>query len=353
MPHNILIVDDQEDILLILEREFRRRPTLSVTSASKSADALRLVAEKGIEMIICDVRLGGRIRLRPDPRDQPCTSRRRLHPDVGLPLRLQPPAGRVARRVPVPRKAVPNRPPDRGSRKLFTRKDMASEAAPAAEPSAPDPEPDPNALPPEAKESSGLLHFKPQDLVQLFCLNGRNILLTVASPADESSGEIYIQRGRVLHATYLGKTGDEAFHALMHIPNRSLRSRIGRKRCQSRWNRAGNICCCNRRSSSITRNSGPGGPRQLAGAPHRYRWNCSFHLANPRLAARKGPWFIRACSRSYASEKFSMGSEKDPVERSFGPQPDGVLLFLDCGHEQSGDGYDEFGLLPHARPVLP
>lgn len=223
MPHNILIVDDQEDILLILEREFRRRPTLSVTSASKSADALRLVAEKGIEMIICDVRLGvesGFDLIREINRAHPgvasilmsayrSASNRQQAESLGVFLFLEKPF-QIARLI----EEVEN---------FFTRKDMASEAAPAAEPSAPDPEPDPNALPPEAKESSGLLHFKPQDLVQLFCLNGRNILLTVASPADESSGEIYIQRGRVLHATYLGKTGDEAFHALMHIPQPQLK----------------------------------------------------------------------------------------------------------------------------------
>ena len=68
-----------------------------------------------------------------------------------------------------------------------------------------------------SEESGALAHFKLQDLVQLFCLNGKNVLITVSPGAQAAAGEIYIQRGRVIHAEYSGRTGDDAFHAMMRI----------------------------------------------------------------------------------------------------------------------------------------
>ena len=65
-------------------------------------------------------------------------------------------------------------------------------------------------------------HFKPQDLVQLFCLNGRNVRITLDFEPGKSSGYFYIQRGRVLHAEYGNLKGEEAFFALIHEPNPHL-----------------------------------------------------------------------------------------------------------------------------------
>jgi len=94
----------------------------------------------------------------------------------------------------------------------FTRRQQP-EPPPAAAPSAAEPEP------------NSLVHFKLQDLVQLFCLNGRNILVTVTAEEGHATGEIYIQRGCVIHADFNGKIGDEAFFALMQLPNPLLKVR--------------------------------------------------------------------------------------------------------------------------------
>ena len=72
-------------------------------------------------------------------------------------------------------------------------------------------------------ESNNLTHFKLQDLVQLFCLNGRNILITIAPEGIPVAGEIYIQRGRVIHADFQHQTGDDAFFAMMRIENPTLK----------------------------------------------------------------------------------------------------------------------------------
>src|SRR5271154_1421047 len=58
MPRKILIVDDQEDILLIIQREFGRIPGFLVTSTSKYADALALLEERSFDLVISDVRIG-------------------------------------------------------------------------------------------------------------------------------------------------------------------------------------------------------------------------------------------------------------------------------------------------------
>jgi len=58
MQRNILIVDDQTDILRILEREFRRRGEYAVTTANNPADALQVMENSPVELIISDVRLG-------------------------------------------------------------------------------------------------------------------------------------------------------------------------------------------------------------------------------------------------------------------------------------------------------
>lgn len=205
MSRNILIVDDQEDILLILEREFRRRPGLSVIATSKAEEALRLVKEKRIDLVIADVRIGlesGFDLVRDINRAHPevgailmsayrSSSNREQAADLGVVLFLEKPF-QVTRLL----EEVEN---------YFNLREN-----PPLEP----------AETPAPSDSAGLANFKPQDLIQLFCLNGRNILLTVAN--SENEGKIYIQRGRVLHADLNGKTGEEAFYSIMQLTDTQL-----------------------------------------------------------------------------------------------------------------------------------
>jgi hypothetical protein len=71
------------------------------------------------------------------------------------------------------------------------------------------PPPDPLAL------------FKAQDLVQLFCLNGRNVQLEVNPPTGEP-GVIIMWQGKVLHARRGAVMGNDAFYALVLLPNPKL-----------------------------------------------------------------------------------------------------------------------------------
>jgi DNA-binding response OmpR family regulator len=213
MPRKILIVDDQEDILLIIEREFRRVPGFQVSSTSKFADALSLVSEKKIDLVISDVRIGrdsGFDLVREISRLHPhvgtilmsayrSPSNRQQALDLGVFLFLEKPF-LIARLI----KEVDG---------YFTKKEAEAPAgtSPVSVTAA------------TIAKSSSLSHFKLQDLVQLFCLNGRSILITVESDDHPESGKIYIQRGRVVHAAFEGKTGEEAFHVMMQLPQSKLK----------------------------------------------------------------------------------------------------------------------------------
>ena len=217
MPRNVLIVDDQDDILLILEREFRRRPDLTVFSAKNVTDALMIILEKQINLVISDIRIGpesGFDLVREINRSFPHVSstlmsasrspaNRQQAAQLGVVMFLEKPF-----QVPKLLEEIENH---------FNR---VENPAPA-----PEPEPVPVAATPApvpaALESTGLAHFKPQDLVQLFCLNGRNIQLSVTT--EIAVGQIYIQRGRVVHAEYGNLSGEDAFHSIMHAPNPQLK----------------------------------------------------------------------------------------------------------------------------------
>ncbi len=200
-------------MLLVLEREFRRRSGFTVLTASKQAEALALLAEQPVELVISDVRLGkdsGFDLVREMKRSWPdlatilitayrSTVNRQMAESLGVLLFLEKP-------FPIPRLIEE-------VESFFQRRENPEPPVTAPPPEEPAPE----------RESSALTHFKLQDLVQLFCLNGRNILITVASESTRATGEIYIQRGRVIHADFEGKTGDEGFHALMGMPEPVLR----------------------------------------------------------------------------------------------------------------------------------
>lgn len=214
MPRKILIVDDQEDILLILEREFRRASGIAVFSTSKFAEALPLVAQKKVDLVISDVRIGK------DSGFDLIREINRSHPGVSSILMT---AYRSA--------ANKQQALDLGALQFLEKPFQISALIQFVEnyfrmldnpePEAP-PAPTPQA-PPAAAESTGLNHFKLQDLVQLFCLNGRNIVITVEPQNRQVMGEIYIQRGRVIHADFLGMDGNEAFYALMQLPSPLLK----------------------------------------------------------------------------------------------------------------------------------
>jgi len=212
MPRKILLVDDQEDMLLIMEREFRRLEGVALTTASASADALELISSKEIELVISDVRIG-----RESGFDL-AAEIRRSHPEVGTILmsayrsasnRQQAASLGVLTFLEKPFQFAKLK---EAIESFYQQREKVAAA-----------EPPPAAVEKEAEESGALAHFKLQDLVQLFCLNGKNVVITVAPGAQATGGEIYIQRGRVIHADYSGRTGDDAFHAMARIPRPLLK----------------------------------------------------------------------------------------------------------------------------------
>ena len=78
MPRKILIVDDQEDMLLIMEREFRRLEGVVLTTTSKLADVPALISSKEIDLVISDVRIGK------DSGFDLAREIKRSHPEVGV-----------------------------------------------------------------------------------------------------------------------------------------------------------------------------------------------------------------------------------------------------------------------------
>lgn len=201
MPRNILIIDDQEDMLLILDREFRRVGWATVTTTSKYEGVLDLISAKGIDLVISDVRIGR------DSGFDLVREIRNAHPGVGTILMS-------AYRSASNRQQAAELGVLVFLEKPFQISKMMTEVEKFfvdRERPAPAPEPAPE------KDSGALVHFKLADLVQLFCLNGKNVMITVASGGKAPQGEIYIQRGKVIHAAFADKTGEAAFNALMQI----------------------------------------------------------------------------------------------------------------------------------------
>ena len=205
MPRNILIIDDQEDMLLILDREFRKVGWATIFTSSKFEGALDLIVAKKIDLVISDVRIGR------DSGFDLVQSIRNDHPNVGTILMS-------AYRSPSNRQQAMDLGVLVFLEKPFQISKMITEVEKffhLRERPAPVPQPEPASS--ADKDSGVLVHFKLQDLVQLFCLNGKNVLITVASGGKAPQGEIYIQRGKVIHAEFADKTGEAAFNALMQI----------------------------------------------------------------------------------------------------------------------------------------
>jgi len=210
MQHNILIVDDQTDILRILEREFRRRGEYSVAIANNPAEALELMGKSPVELVISDVRLGT------DTGFSLLQEVNQRHPGVGTMLM-------TAYRSPAYRQQA-----DALGVSFFLEKPFPvatlvtavehffeNRAAQAEVEKSP-------AITPGENEMNTMAHFKPQDLVQLFCLNGRSVRIALNFGSGKPMGYIYIQRGRVLHAEYGDKKAEDAFHAMIHEPDSQL-----------------------------------------------------------------------------------------------------------------------------------
>ena len=204
--HNILIVDDQTDILRILEREFRRRGEYSVATANNPADALDLMEKSPVELVISDVRLGTHTGF------SLLQEVNQRHPGVGTMLM-------TAYRSPAYRqqadalgvsffleKPFPVATLVTAVERFFEHRAAQAEAPKTA----------------SSDEMNTMSHFKPHDLVQLFCLNGRNVRIALTFDSGKSPGYLYIQRGRVLHAEFGELKGEEAFHALMHESDSNL-----------------------------------------------------------------------------------------------------------------------------------
>lgn len=62
------------------------------------------------------------------------------------------------------------------------------------------------------------------DIVQTCCLSGDSVLLLVK--AQQNSGDIFIYRGEVFHAQYPGKSGEGAFHDMVHWDNGQVRIKV-------------------------------------------------------------------------------------------------------------------------------
>ncbi len=63
------------------------------------------------------------------------------------------------------------------------------------------------------------------DMVQLACLSGDSRVLSIRSP--KGRGEIFFDKGEVMHAAFEGKVGEEAFYQLMAIKGGKIALRPG------------------------------------------------------------------------------------------------------------------------------
>lgn len=207
MPHHILIIDDQQDIVRIIEREFQKTGRYVCVTALNSREAFEKLSQFPIDLIITDVRIGeenGFVLLKqihahyPQPGMMMMTAYRspgyrQQAEELGVCFFIEKPFA-----VPTLLKAV---------ERFFAQRQQAQVTMENQKKS-------PTA-------TSALSHFKPHDLVQLFCLNGRHVCLHLSVPGYPE-GLIYIQKGRVMHAVWDGQTGEEAFYKMLTLNNPEL-----------------------------------------------------------------------------------------------------------------------------------
>lgn len=206
MSRQLLIIDDQDDILRILERELVKTYQCTVYAAMNSVQAFEQLAQHPVELIISDVRIGEEngfnllkaIRSRyPNVGLMMMTAYRspgyrQMADELGVAFFIEKPFA-----ISMLAKAV-----DR----FFTQRAAQLPPAPAI----------------ATGKNNALEHFSIQDLVQLFCLNGRNVLISVTVSPMHPVGSIYLQRGRVVHAEWGSQKGEEAFYSLLMCSSAQL-----------------------------------------------------------------------------------------------------------------------------------
>lgn len=200
MAREILIIDDQDDILRILERELVRTYQCTVFSAINSVQAFEQLEKHPVQLIISDVRIGEENGF------QLLRAIRSRYPNIGLMMM-------TAYRSPGYRQMA-----DELGVAFFIEKPFAiSMLAKAVDrffnQRAAQLPPPPAAL--ATGKNSALEHFSIQDLVQLFCLNGRSVLITVTISPMHPVGYLFLQKGRVVHAEWGSQKGEEAFYSLL------------------------------------------------------------------------------------------------------------------------------------------
>lgn len=211
---SILIVDDQQDLLFIMEREFRRHKDFKVALASSIDEAMRIIERQATQLVISDVRLGV---------ESGFTFTKMLRqqwPEIGVILiSAYRSAGNHLQAKALGAGAFLEKPFTMS--KLMTEVEtfflkQAQDEITSENHSKRQPEIEPLL-------NSGLMNqFQVQDLVQLFCLNGRAVLIFLSAEHGRKSGSIYIQRGQVLHAELGELVGENAFQALLSLPEPKL-----------------------------------------------------------------------------------------------------------------------------------
>jgi DNA-binding NarL/FixJ family response regulator len=212
-PRQILIIDDQENIVSILRRELEKKLSCKCASANNSRDAFAKLKENPIELVICDVRLGEENGFQILKQIKP------QYPKVGLMMMTayRSPAYRsMAEELGVVffiEKPFAIAVLVKSIERYFAQRSAVEAAAEALRAKKPTEKPE---------QKTAALHFKLQDLIQLFCLNGRNMLIRVKRADHPQSGHVYIQKGRVLHADWGDLKGEEAVFKLLAIDQLEL-----------------------------------------------------------------------------------------------------------------------------------
>jgi CheY-like chemotaxis protein len=214
MYKKLLFVDDQPDVLMVLERDFCRRPDVIIFSASSIDQAHEILKANEINVVVSDIRLGtesGYELARILRSDYPQTGliltsgwqvKGNQHKAelldvifVAKPFKLQDLNDLVDTFL-----TDYSVPLHNNDREVRTEVDLPT-------------------------SETVLTHFQPQDLVQLFCLNGKNVVLSIRADLEQPEGHIYIQKGKVVHAQYKNLWGEEAFWNLLNLQDPLLNIR--------------------------------------------------------------------------------------------------------------------------------
>ncbi len=203
MYKKLLFVDDQSDVLLVLEREFCRCVDIILFSARDKAQAMKILAREDIDVMVCDIKLG------PEESGYELARFVREHyPKTGIIMISGWMVGGNAHKAQLLDLIFLPKP-----FKLQDLHDLVDTFFPDAGGSHSREYRGEDSL----TEQRSMTHFQPQDLVQLFCLNGKCMLLSIQQESDHDPGRVFIQKGQVVHAEYGTLWGEDAFHALMHL----------------------------------------------------------------------------------------------------------------------------------------